>query len=160
MASNKQHILTLLALFSSWFFVGFSQITSDAFRPASSGGSESFPCLQNLVHCQPYLKGSSNPTATCCEKLNKTITYDLKCLCDLLSNTDVLKSYNISSEEVNKLPKECGIDTKKSSCEVAPPSGSSNNGSSTHNSTPSSSLKSAAYGITLVYLVWQSSLWL
>ena len=114
--ASKQHILTLLALFSSWFFVGFSQTTSDAFRLASSGGAESFPCLQNLVHCQPYLKGSSNPTATCCEQLNETVTYDLKCLCDLLSNTDVLKSYNISSEEVNKLPKECGIDTKKSSC--------------------------------------------
>uniref|UniRef100_A0A7N2MQR3 Bifunctional inhibitor/plant lipid transfer protein/seed storage helical domain-containing protein n=1 Tax=Quercus lobata TaxID=97700 RepID=A0A7N2MQR3_QUELO len=158
MASNKQHIITLLVLFS--FIVGFSQITSDVFGPAASGGVESFPCLKNLAPCQPYLKGSYVAPAICCEQLKVTITNDLKCLCDILAHNDLLKTFNITPVELMKLPKECGIDIKQSACKVAPPPGSSTNGSFSHNSTPSSSLKSAAYGITLVYLVWQFSLWL
>uniref|UniRef100_A0A7N2MQM0 Bifunctional inhibitor/plant lipid transfer protein/seed storage helical domain-containing protein n=1 Tax=Quercus lobata TaxID=97700 RepID=A0A7N2MQM0_QUELO len=148
MASNKQHIITLLVLFS--FIVGFSQITSDVFGPAASGGVESFPCLKNLAPCQPYLKGSYVAPAICCEQLKVTITNDLKCLCDILAHNDLLKTFNITPVELMKLPKECGIDIKQSACK----------GSFSHNSTPSSSLKSAAYGITLVYLVWQFSLWL
>ena len=116
MASNKQHILTLLVLFSSWFFVGFSQITSDVFGPAASGGVESFPCLQNLTPCQPYLKGSYIAPAICCEKLKETITHDLKCLCDILAHTDVLKSFNITPVELEKLPKDCGINITQSVC--------------------------------------------
>nr|XP_023903340.1 non-specific lipid-transfer protein C6-like [Quercus suber] len=160
MASNKQHILTLLVLFSSWFLVGFSQITSDMFGPAASGGVESLPCLQNLSPCQPCLKGPYIAPAICCEQLKETITHDLKCLCGILAHTDVLKSFNITQVELMKLRKDCAINLTQSVCKVAPPPGSSTNGTSSHNSTPSSSLKSAAHGISLVYLVWQFSLWL
>ena len=114
MASNKQHILTLLVLFS--FFVGFSQITSAVFGPAASEGVESFPCLQNLAPCQPYLKGSYIAPAICCEQLKVTINNDLKCLCDILTHTDLLKTLNITQVELMKLPKECGIDIKQSAC--------------------------------------------
>ena len=117
MASNKQHILTLLVLFTSWFFVGFSQITSDMFGPAASGGVESFPCLQNnLAPCQPYLKGSYIAPAICCEQLKETITHDLKCLCNILAHTDVLKCFNITLVELMKLRKDFGINLTRSVC--------------------------------------------
>ncbi|KAL4633025.1 hypothetical protein ACB092_04G091400 [Castanea dentata] len=93
-------------------------MTSDVFGPAASEDVESFPCLKNLAPCQPYLKGSYIAPAICCEQLKVTITNDLKCLCDILAHNDLLKTFNITPVELMKLPKECGIDIKQSSCKV------------------------------------------
>ncbi|XP_023898836.1 non-specific lipid transfer protein GPI-anchored 3 [Quercus suber] len=147
-SSNKQQILTLLVLFYSWFFVSFSQASFefDAFRPVDSGSVKSFPCLGNLAVCQPYVKGPNIAPAICCKLLKDGIANDTKCLCNVFFYTDVLKCFNITPGELMKLPKDCGIDINLSICKK----GSAFSDNSIH----SSSLKSAANGITSVYLVW------
>ena len=70
-------------------------------------------CITPLAKCQPFL-GSTSPSADCCNALKETVTKALPCLCDLLSNQDLTKMYNMT--RVLELPKICGVNASTSLC--------------------------------------------
>ncbi|KAF8398964.1 hypothetical protein HHK36_014829 [Tetracentron sinense] len=129
---SKLFMISLILL-SSWVFLGFSQGLEGV-------SSDSMPCMQKLLPCQPYLHPSSSPPpASCCVPLKEMIKDDSKCLCEIFNNPEILKSLNVSQAEALKLPKACGANADISACKK---------GSSSSNSTDSSAARRLAYGIS------------
>ncbi|KAK9278206.1 hypothetical protein L1049_027767 [Liquidambar formosana] len=137
-------ILSLFFFLSSWVFLGFS-------LGLDGGVADSMPCVKKLLPCQPYLKASSSPPASCCVPLKEMVSDDTQCLCGIFDNSEILKSFNITQDDALKLPKACGANADISLCKNATaPNGSPTtpstpaNGSSSTNSTQ----PSAANGIS------------
>lgn len=87
--------------------------------------TEDISCVTGLIDCQKYLGNTNTPTKTCCDPLKNAVKTQLKCLCNLLNDNDLVKDSGIDLAEVIKLPKRCGVSTDISVCKtVAPPSNS------------------------------------
>ncbi|KAG6421291.1 hypothetical protein SASPL_117841 [Salvia splendens] len=80
-----------------------------------SGGREPLPCIQKLLPCEAYLKGSASPPPACCMPLREMGNNDVPCLCDVFNNQPFLKTLNVTQPEALNLAK---------TCEAAGPSGS------------------------------------
>ncbi|KAJ4713559.1 Lipid transfer protein [Melia azedarach] len=121
---------------------------------AGGGASGSMSCIQNLLPCKAYLK-SSSPPSSCCDPLKEMASNNSQCLCSVLDNPELLKTFNVSQDEALRLPKACGADIDLSKCkDAASPTNSatnsssdSNNGSSENSSNSSSPESAAANGI-------------
>ncbi|PIN21532.1 hypothetical protein CDL12_05766 [Handroanthus impetiginosus] len=137
-------IFLFFALISSWAFVGHSQ---------GLPGGDSLPCIQKLMPCQPYLKGSSSPPASCCAPLKDIVAGDSECLCAVFNNQDILKSLNVTQDDGLNLVKSCGANADTSICKKdTTPSGSPSTPAapSTNSSTTAESPKSGAAAISHV----------
>ena len=107
----SKHILAWFLLFSSWVFVGYSEIRyGTALQGGSPGGANSTQCLVKLFPCQACLKPPSTRLPACCVPLKEMVSDDPKCLCDVFNNPDLLKSLNISKDDVMKLANACNAD--------------------------------------------------
>lgn len=106
MAISKSLFLILLVI-SSLAAVGNSQAT---------GGGDSLPCIQKLLPCQPYLKGSAPPTPPCCVPLKQMVAGDTQCLCTVFKNEAILKGLNVTQKEALNLVKTCGANDDISVC--------------------------------------------
>ncbi|KAL3617541.1 hypothetical protein CASFOL_037862 [Castilleja foliolosa] len=117
------------------FYVGHSQ--------GQGGGGDPMACVQKLLPCQPYLKGSPSPPATCCVPLNQILTTDLHCLCTVFSDPALLKSLNVTQHDAINLANSCGAHADSSLCKpAAAPSPSTQTAPSTNNTTgPSTNSK-------------------
>ncbi|KAE8124780.1 hypothetical protein FH972_019634 [Carpinus fangiana] len=94
----SKHILEWFLLFSSWVFMGYSEIgLGTALQGGSSVGANSTQCLLKLFPCQAYLKPPSTPPPACCVPLKEMVSDDPKCLCDVFNNPDLMKSLNITN---------------------------------------------------------------
>ncbi|KAL7114587.1 hypothetical protein ACP275_04G129900 [Erythranthe tilingii] len=143
MAIISKSIFLCFALICSWASVGYSQVAAG-----------SLDCVQKLMPCQPYLKGSSPPPPGCCLPLRDIIAKDSKCLCAVFTNSALLKSLNITQNDGLNLAKSCGANADTSLCKTgaAVPSGSPSPPgapSTTNNSsTPSPPHKNAATALS------------
>lgn len=106
MAISKSLFLILLVI-SSLAAVGNSQ---------AIGGGGSLPCIQKLMPCQPYLKGSPPPPPPCCVPLKQMVAGDTKCLCAVFKNEAILKGLNVTQKEALHLVKTCGANDDISVC--------------------------------------------
>ncbi|KAI3463668.1 hypothetical protein Pfo_020331 [Paulownia fortunei] len=140
MAISKSIFLFFL-LICSWAFVGYSQ------------GGDSLPCVQKLMPCQPYLKGSSSPPASCCVPLKQIVVDDSRCLCAVFNDPAILKGLNVTQDDALNLAKSCGANADTSVCKkAAAPSGSPSTPAapSTNSSSTSPPHKNAATAISHV----------
>jgi hypothetical protein len=104
----SKHILAWFLLFSSWVFLGYSEIGFGTARQGgSSGGANSTQCLLKLFPCQAYLKPPSTPLLVCCVPLKEMVSDDPKCLYNMFNNPDLLKSLNVTKDDVMKLANAC-----------------------------------------------------
>lgn len=148
-SSSSRFLFACLFLsFSSWFFVGFSRILGEQQQElpsisfgdlgemrnvsqglegllgnasglgAGGGASGSMSCIQNLLPCKAYLK-SSSPPSSCCDPLKEMASNNSQCLCSVLDNPELLKTFNVSQDEALRLPKACGADIDLSKCKDA-----------------------------------------
>ncbi|XP_041997685.1 non-specific lipid transfer protein GPI-anchored 3-like [Salvia splendens] len=83
-----------------------------------SGGGEQLPCIQKLLPCQAYLKGSASlsPAVACCVPLKEMASSDAHCLCAVFNNQAFLKNLNVTQEDALNLVKSCGANADISIC--------------------------------------------
>ncbi|GAA0174696.1 hypothetical protein LIER_28031 [Lithospermum erythrorhizon] len=94
----------LMLMLFSWFFVALCQG-----RVGGGGGGDQPPCMKELLPCKAYLHQPSTPTPSCCVPLNKFVSTDAKCLCDVFTQEDALN-----------LAKGCGATVDTSFCNIGP----------------------------------------
>ncbi|KAK4414181.1 hypothetical protein Salat_2831000 [Sesamum alatum] len=98
-------------LICSSAFLGYSEGTAD---PA-----ETMQCIQKLMPCQAFLKGSPAPAESCCVPLKEIMAADGQCLCAVLEDETILKSMNVSKADFLGLAKSCGANSDTSICKPA-----------------------------------------
>ncbi|XP_056849088.1 non-specific lipid transfer protein GPI-anchored 24-like [Raphanus sativus] len=76
-------------------------------------------CEANLGLCAAALKIGAKPSDECCTSLNKAVKTQLKCLCAILTNPQVLAGFNLTVENAFHIPQSCGIDAGPSMCSAA-----------------------------------------
>ncbi|TXG50884.1 hypothetical protein EZV62_023408 [Acer yangbiense] len=82
-------------------------------------------CVTKLLPCKPYLKASSSPPpATCCIPLNDAVTNEAECLCNVLHNSEIMKSFNVTLDDALIVAKACGAKADLTKCKAG---GSSSN---------------------------------
>ncbi|VVB07731.1 unnamed protein product [Arabis nemorensis] len=81
--------------------------------PPSNAG---MVCGTNLGLCAAALKGGGPPPAECCTSLDIAAKTQLKCLCAILTNPQILAAFNLTTENALLIPKSCGIDAASSMC--------------------------------------------
>ncbi|XP_050215568.1 non-specific lipid transfer protein GPI-anchored 3-like [Mercurialis annua] len=130
MASKSiSNLFIFILLQSACVFLGFSVNTSD---PKA--------CVQKLMPCQPYLHAPANAPATCCLPLKEMVVDEIACLCSVMNNPALMKTFNVTEEDTMKLAKACGAKADLSLCKTSPsptsPSVPPAANSSTNSSTP------------------------
>lgn len=85
------------------------------------GFSDSMPCMQKLIPCQPYFKTPEKAPAMCCKPMKEMLseaasTEDKDCVCGIFNNPVMLKNLNTTQDEALKLPKACGTNADISKC--------------------------------------------
>ncbi|KAK4487274.1 hypothetical protein RD792_006119 [Penstemon davidsonii] len=113
MAISKTSCLFFL-LICSLAFVGFSQ-------GDGNNGPNSMPCVEKLLPCQAYLKGSASPPRSCCVPLKEIVANDSECLCAVFNNPVIMKSLNVTQEDALNLAKSCGANADTSICKAGSP---------------------------------------
>lgn len=124
--------LNLFLVFSSFFFMGSSEITPQSLNNAltQAGGllnsaaqnlnngnaGPDMQCVQKLLPCQPYLHSPTQPPATCCMPLDEMIKNETQCLCSVIGNPAILKNLNITKDDAINLAKSCGSKADLSQC--------------------------------------------
>ncbi|KAK2664562.1 hypothetical protein Ddye_003136 [Dipteronia dyeriana] len=152
--------LCCFLVFCSCLFVGYSRELQsldeivDGFNPTggnvgggSGGGGDSMSCVTKLLPCKAYLNASSSsPPATCCIPLNEAVTNEAECLCNVLHNPEVMKSFNVTLDDALNVAKACGANADLTKCKSASsptstpttpssPTNSSTGGSSSNNTS-------------------------
>ncbi|KAI4302547.1 hypothetical protein MLD38_038276 [Melastoma candidum] len=131
MGSKTTISLLFFLVFSSSFLFSSTLsrklfVVQDDEQPGSGGssGGDSLHCVQQLMPCKPYLKGS-NPPATCCIPLKQAVANEPQCLCRVFQNQDLMKSFNVTLDDALALAASCGAHADMSVCKkVAAPSNS------------------------------------
>lgn len=73
-------------------------------------------CGANLGLCAAALTQGGKPSSECCTSLEKAMTTQLKCLCDILTNPQILAGFGLTVEKALLIPKSCGINAGSSMC--------------------------------------------
>ncbi|KAL0429567.1 UNVERIFIED_CONTAM: hypothetical protein Sradi_0582700 [Sesamum radiatum] len=73
-------------------------------------------CVQKLMPCQAFLKGSSSPETSCCAPLKEIVDHDTQCLCAVLGDETILKGMNVTPDNFLSLVKSCGANADTSIC--------------------------------------------
>ncbi|ESQ38227.1 hypothetical protein EUTSA_v10029377mg, partial [Eutrema salsugineum] len=77
-------------------------------------------CGADLGLCAAALIKGGKPSAECCTSLDKAVTTQLKCLCDILTNPQILAGFNLTVDNALLIPKSCGIDASMCSAPKTP----------------------------------------
>ncbi|KAK1565183.1 hypothetical protein Q3G72_020602 [Acer saccharum] len=133
---------------------GFNATGGNVGGGGGGGGGDSMSCVTKLLPCKPYLKVSSSPPpATCCIPLNEAVTNEAECLCNVLHNSEIMKSFNVTLDDALIVAKACGAKADLTKCKAAssPTSSPTTPSSPTNSSTGGSSsnkTSSAGNGIS------------
>ncbi|XP_042374979.1 non-specific lipid transfer protein GPI-anchored 3-like [Zingiber officinale] len=75
------------------------------------GGGGPPPCVAKLMPCLNFLRSPEiPPAATCCIPLKSALVDDVSCLCSLFKNVDLIRSFNITQQDLVGLPPRCGLE--------------------------------------------------
>ncbi|XP_062224468.1 non-specific lipid transfer protein GPI-anchored 7-like [Phragmites australis] len=67
------------------------------------------PCLDELLPCTAYLKTAKHPSNTCCTAMHHAAAAEMPCLCRLLADPELLATFNVTREQMFRLPARCGL---------------------------------------------------
>ncbi|CAH2071424.1 unnamed protein product [Thlaspi arvense] len=76
-------------------------------------------CGADLGLCAAALVKGGKPSEECCTGLDLAVKTQVKCLCDILMNPQILAGFNLTVENALLIPKSCGIDAGSSMCSAA-----------------------------------------
>ncbi|KAG2651879.1 non-specific lipid transfer protein GPI-anchored 7-like [Panicum virgatum] len=78
--------------------------------PGSAGAPDGFPaCLEELLPCTAYLKTAKHPSQTCCTAMHNAAATEMPCLCRLFANPELLSDFNVTQDQMFRLPARCGL---------------------------------------------------
>nr|CAB3447031.1 unnamed protein product [Digitaria exilis] len=109
LASLLLHLLVLLVADTAVS----SRPTGDA--PGSAGAPDGvpsehlLPCLEELLPCTAYLNTAKHPSPTCCNAMHNAAAAEMPCLCRLFADPELLATFNVTREQMFKLPARCGL---------------------------------------------------
>ncbi|EEF31589.1 non-specific lipid transfer protein GPI-anchored 3 [Ricinus communis] len=123
------NLFMLFLFFSSRVSLGFSQDLKDLSQTAGglpqeagTGGGDGSQCVQKLLPCKDYLRSATPPPPTCCMPLKEMVANEAACLCSVITNPGILKSFNITEQDALNLAKTCGANADLSTCKHDSPS--------------------------------------
>lgn len=70
-------------------------------------------CAANLIPCAEYLN-STNPAPACCNAIREVVSTQLRCLCNLYNNPNLVPGINMT--QALELPKHCNLSADTSRC--------------------------------------------
>ncbi|XP_040376200.1 non-specific lipid transfer protein GPI-anchored 3-like isoform X2 [Oryza brachyantha] len=81
--------------------------------PGSGGSSfpadPLLPCMAELLPCTAYLRSGRNPSRTCCTAMHDGAVDEMQCLCRLLADPELLHTFNVTRDQMFRLPARCGL---------------------------------------------------
>ncbi|XP_050234071.1 non-specific lipid transfer protein GPI-anchored 30 [Mercurialis annua] len=82
------------------------------------GNGQDSSCINQLVPCLNYLKGTKDVPKSCCDPLENVIKNQPKCLCSMISNqgSDQAEQAGINATEAQQLPGRCGLHVNPIAC--------------------------------------------
>ena len=84
---------------------------------ATSASAQDVPqCATNLVACANYLNSTETPPASCCGPLRDAAANQTACLCNLLNNKELLKTFNVDPAQGLRLAKSCNASADPTTC--------------------------------------------
>jgi Probable lipid transfer len=103
--------------------VAISALIATSARGQSTSGLP--PCVSSLTSCVGSLNSTATPPETCCGPLRSAAVNQTQCLCNLLNNKELLKSFNVDPEVGLRLAKNCNASADASTCsKIAAPTAS------------------------------------
>ncbi|CAA2980357.1 lipid transfer vas [Olea europaea subsp. europaea] len=78
-------------------------------------------CAANLIPCAEYLN-STNPAPACCNAIREVVSTQLRCLCNLYNNPNLVPGINMT--QALELPKHCNLSADTSRCKALSPTSS------------------------------------
>ncbi|XP_016755550.1 non-specific lipid transfer protein GPI-anchored 7 isoform X2 [Gossypium hirsutum] len=79
-------------------------------------------CLQRLMSCTPYLNNATlQLQGDCCDPLRQAVATELTCLCSLINNSTLLRSFNIPIAAALRITRGCGVTDQMNGCIPAIP---------------------------------------
>ncbi|KAJ1279697.1 hypothetical protein BS78_04G174600 [Paspalum vaginatum] len=83
--------------------------------PASAGAPDGvpsehlLPCVEELLPCTAYLKTAKHPSPTCCTAMHNAAASEMPCLCRLFADPELLATFNVTRDQMFRLPGRCGL---------------------------------------------------
>ncbi|PUZ76280.1 hypothetical protein GQ55_1G276900 [Panicum hallii var. hallii] len=83
--------------------------------PGSAGAPDGVPaaprtaCLEELLPCTAYLKTAKHPSQTCCTAMHNAAAAEMPCLCRLFADPELLSTFNVTRDQMFRLPARCGL---------------------------------------------------
>ncbi|KAG2659360.1 hypothetical protein PVAP13_1KG349600 [Panicum virgatum] len=82
--------------------------------PGSAGAPDGVPaehvqCLEDLLPCTAYLKTAKHPSQTCCTAMHNAAAAEMPCLCSLFADQELLSTFNVTRDQMFRLPARCGL---------------------------------------------------
>ncbi|XP_042435510.1 uncharacterized protein LOC122021459 isoform X1 [Zingiber officinale] len=87
---------------------------------ATASGVKDQQCAANLLPCSQYLNATGKPPESCCRVFRNEVENELSCLCAILHNSAILKSFNMNSTRASQFASDCGV-TNTSICASSGP---------------------------------------
>ncbi|XP_039788783.1 non-specific lipid transfer protein GPI-anchored 7-like [Panicum virgatum] len=66
-------------------------------------------CLEDLLPCTAYLKTAKHPSQTCCTAMHNAAAAEMPCLCSLFADQELLSTFNVTRDQMFRLPARCGL---------------------------------------------------
>ncbi|WVZ74869.1 hypothetical protein U9M48_022990 [Paspalum notatum var. saurae] len=83
---------------------------ASAGAPADGVPSEHLlPCVEELLPCTAYLKTAKHPSPTCCTAMHNAAASEMPCLCRLFADPELLATFNVTRDQMFRLPSRCGL---------------------------------------------------
>ncbi|XP_042436257.1 non-specific lipid transfer protein GPI-anchored 7-like isoform X1 [Zingiber officinale] len=87
---------------------------------ATASGVKDQQCAANLLPCSQYLNATGKPPESCCRVFRNEVENELSCLCAILNNSAILKSFHMNSTRAFQFASDCGV-TNPSICASSGP---------------------------------------
>ncbi|KAL5211436.1 hypothetical protein ABZP36_022283 [Zizania latifolia] len=65
--------------------------------------------MEELLPCTAYLRSGRPPSHTCCTAMHDAAADEMPCLCGLLADPELLRTFNVSRDQMFRLPARCGL---------------------------------------------------
>ena len=106
------HLLLLILVLAAAGAAASSRLAGGA--PGSAGAPDGVPaehvqCLEDLLPCTAYLKTAKHPSQTCCTAMHNAAATEMPCLCRLFANPELLSDFNVTQDQMFRLPARCGL---------------------------------------------------
>lgn len=102
-------LLLLLLLLAETVSSRHAHAPAGAAQDVAPSAHLPLPCLEELLPCTAYLKTTKHPSPTCCTAMHNAAAAEMPCMCRLFADPELLATFNVTREQMFKLPARCGL---------------------------------------------------